>query len=213
MTVAVWSARTALRVSSSGSPGPAPTRVTRPSWPSGCAANSVSRSWSVGSRAALAQARSTNRSQNPRRAWKLVTRSLSGSRHAFAARPHAAMLSGSTLSTRARIDCPSIGAAPSVEIATMTGERLTIVPKVMSQYSVWSIMLTSAPAPCAAAIIRSASARSSGDPTTSAAPAKSSGVQASARCSTSAPAAASSSAFHSAPSDAPCTTTLRPPSR
>ena len=52
---------------------------------------------------------------------------------------------------RARIDWPSIGAPPPVEMATTTGERLTIVPNWKSHSSGRSMMLTGAPAARAAA--------------------------------------------------------------
>ena len=64
---------------------------------------------------------------------------------------------------RARIDWPSIGAAPSVEMATTIGERLTIVPNCTSLSSGRSMIFTIAPAARAASPNWRASSRSFGD--------------------------------------------------
>src|SRR5262245_38997008 len=235
MTSADRRARTAASVSSSGSPGPAPTSQTWPkSWPPACAsASRRSRSRASGARPPAPSASVANRSQKRRRTAFARLRLLNCRRHACAASTQRAKPAGSKLSMRERTACANTGAAPSVEMATMSGERLTIAPKLKVQKAGRSITLTGTPARRAALARRCASASSAAAPTTSSAPAKFapshalafnttgppggsaaresiSGHGAGAHTSTMAPAADSNSAFQAAAALPPAMTTRLP---
>ena len=76
---------------------------------------------------------------------------------------------------RRRIAWPRMGAAPSVEMPTTTGERLTMAPNWKSQKAGLSMTLTGTPAARAAACRRPASASSAASITAMAAPSSASG--------------------------------------
>ncbi|MNE16693.1 hypothetical protein D3C80_1096460 [compost metagenome] len=153
MTSAACKARTAFSVRSSASPGPAPTSVTNPALePSrlACVPISVSNRSSLPSSSRSVKARSTNFSQKDRRAEPGTSRRLTRSRITWASAPQSLSESGSNVSMRRRMACARIGAAPSVEIDTTTGERLTMEPNWNWQNSGLSMILTGTPAARAA---------------------------------------------------------------
>ena len=84
---------------------------------------------------------------------------------------------GSAVSTRRRIAWPKIGAAPSVEMPTTTGERLTIVPNWNEEKAGRSTTLYGTPACRAAAAKVFASASSRAAQTAIAAPSRHAGDQ------------------------------------
>lgn len=99
------------------------------------------------------------------------------SRQSRAAAIQRAKPRGSIASIRARTVCPKTGAAPSVEMPTTSGERLTMAPNFTSQRCGRSTALTIAPVARAAATKATASTSSSMAPTQKAAPQRSSAVQ------------------------------------
>ncbi|MNZ66613.1 hypothetical protein D3C78_848420 [compost metagenome] len=153
MTSAACKARTAFRVSSSASPGPAPTSVTSPAREPtrpACVPISASSRSSLPSSSLSVNARSTNFSQKERRAGPGTSRRLTRSRIVWASAPQSLRASGSKVSMRRRMACARMGAAPSVEIDTTTGERLTMEPNWNWQNSGLSMTLTGMPAARAA---------------------------------------------------------------
>ena len=137
ITSADCSARTARSVSNSGSPGPAPTSVTEPcSAAVACAFASRSNASKVvpeGSPFGSCSAVRVKTCQNSRRPLNVSPDCFTASRQLRAAAPQRANPAGSMASIRVRIACAKTGAAPSVEIATTSGERLTIAPNEKSQ--------------------------------------------------------------------------------
>ena len=126
------------------------------------------------------------RSQKLRRSLNPWKRAVTPSRQSRAAATQRLNPRGSIASIRARTVWPKTGAAPSVEMPTTSGERLTIAPNFTSQRCGRSTALTMAPAPRAAATKATQSASSSRAPMQKAAPQRSSGLQARA-CSTTCP--------------------------
>ena len=134
ITSAERSARKALSVSSSGSPGPAPTSVT---WPAeACAASRrrlrASRVVAVAAPSARGPARPAPGRRTPPRSAAAPAAARSGRRARRATpwrrRPSARSPTGSSASMRERMAWPNTGAAPSVEMPTTSGERLTMAP-------------------------------------------------------------------------------------
>ena len=148
-TSASWSNRRALSVSSSGSPGPAPTKDTDPVSCSApmCRAKSVSKS----RLRVLSLVPPLRRVGEKNSFQKLRRAKPSGSARTFernelaslAKRPRSA---GSMASTSAFICRARTGAEPSVPIATTTGSRSTTAGVIKSHASVRSKTLTMAPA-------------------------------------------------------------------
>jgi hypothetical protein len=137
ITSADCSARTARSVSSSGSPGPAPTKVTEPCStvaPSCCVSTSrLSKSAGTGARSGWLIACAVKRCQNLRRPANVRPEPLTASRQRRAASAQRAKPRGISASSRPRIAWASTGAAPSVDTPMTSGERLTIAPKEKSQ--------------------------------------------------------------------------------
>ena len=137
MSSADCSARTARSVRSSGSPGPAPTRVTEPCSTASprllASATSAPTSAVDGSRCGSATARAVNNCQNLRRPANDSPDDFTAGRHCTAAATQREKPCGSSASILARIACANTGAAPSVEMPTTSGERLTIEPNEKSQ--------------------------------------------------------------------------------
>ena len=221
MMSADCSARRARSVSSSGSPGPAPTSVTAPaSRPcSFVLPKSASKSRCVGSCAGWLTAKAVNSCQNRRRAAGESADACTALRQRRAASAQREKPPGIIASSLARIACAKTGAAPAVEMPITNGERLTMAPNEKSQCAGRSITLTGTPAARAAPAKRAAFVSFSKPPTATAAPVKSSVRHArcrnvrevpgasnasaqsswqgrSAKTSTFAPAADKSSAFH-----------------
>ncbi len=181
MTSADCSARTARSVSSSASPGPAPTRVTEPfsiAAPRPCtSATKRSKSVCVGSLSGFCIACAVNSCQNLRRPENGSPVAFTAARQRAAAAAQSAKPFGSKASSLARIACAKTGAAPSVEMPITKGERLTMAPKAKSQKAGLSITLTGTPAARAAEAKTAAPSSSSKAPMATAATEKSSAVQ------------------------------------
>ena len=164
ITSASCSARMALKVSRSGSPGPAPTRVTRPSSggvPASSRSTRLAALWKSSARYALATGPSKKPSQNWRRAVPLAMAAAARRRKPAAQRASPPRRAGSIASSRALICRASTGAVPSVPIATMTGSRSTIAGVMKSHSSCRSTAFTGTPAARAIATAPAASASSS----------------------------------------------------
>ena len=178
ITSADCSARTARNVSNSGSPGPAPTKVTDPLSTAAprpfTSATKLSKSAWAGARSGSATAWAVKICQNLRRAANDSPASFSAPRQRAAAAAQSAKPFGSSASSLARIAWAKTGAAPSVEIPITSGERLTIAPNEKSQNAGLSITLTGTPAARAAAAKAAAPSSSSKAPIATAAPDKSS---------------------------------------
>ncbi len=137
MMSADCSARTARIVSSSASPGPAPTSVMLPAsaavaW-SSVLRSSASKSDGAGSRCGLLTAKAANACQNRRRPDGESPEDCTAWRQRRAASAQRAKPRGIIVSSLARIAWPKTGAAPSVEMPMTSGERLTMAPKEKSQ--------------------------------------------------------------------------------
>ena len=171
-------ARMALRVSSSASPGPAPTSVTQPRAGASASLSASARSTpptpSSGV-SVVANARSEKRSQKARRCWPGARRLLTASRKDCASVAQLFRLRGNSASILRRRACARIGAAPSVEIAMTTGERLTMEPNWNWQNSGLSITFAGTPAARAALENARASASSAQSAMASEAPPRSPG--------------------------------------
>src|SRR5262245_31199194 len=139
MTSADCSARTVRNVSSSGSPGPAPTSVTLPApaavaW-SLVALRIASKSDDAGSRSGLLTAKAANARQNRRRPDDESPEDCTALRQRRAASAQRAKPRGIIASSLARIAWPKTGAAPSGEMPMTNGDRVTEAAKAKSQYA------------------------------------------------------------------------------
>src|SRR5689334_9661262 len=167
MTSAALSARTAFTVRSSGSPGPAPTRSTRPCKCGVAAAVSIASPISAlaltssPSSMASAAAPSNTASQNFRRLAPDGTLSATAPRNSAASLASASSRGCSSCSSHARKRWASTGAAPEVAIATVTSPRSTIAGSAKVQSSGRSGTLTETPRARAMAETRASSASSS----------------------------------------------------
>ena len=182
ITSAPSSRRAARSVSSSGSPGPAPTSATLPR----AVPAARSRSSSSGSRSSPA-AGSSSRSSVPsntcgqkpshsRRRWsRLGSRAVSRSRTRPAASTSGPSRGGSKASMRARNWRTSTGAWPPLAMATSSGSRSTMAGKVTLHSAGRSTTFTSTPRPAARPAMRALSASSSVAATTSAVSSRSAG--------------------------------------
>ena len=150
------SARNALMVSKSGSPGPAPTSVTRPStWPEPCApakADGSEISFNALSASLLRPARtsapigpSTTRSQKRRRSGNSGMRPWICLRQRPMNAARSPIRAGSTASMRSRTRRATTGEAPPVPTATTTSPRSTMAGKMKVECVRSSITFTGRP--------------------------------------------------------------------
>ena len=154
-TSASWRCWRAFRVRRSGSPGPQPINATRPACclcpPSISSARMRSASASAPLRTAWRNGPCSNRSHRRRRARGSVSALARRWRSAWARAASTPRWAGSSASMRARISRASTGAAPSVPIATVTGERSTMAGVMKVDSSGASTTLTGMPSawpPC-----------------------------------------------------------------
>ena len=166
MTSAAFSARTAFSVKSSGSPGPAPTKSTRPCTACAFTAASIAsptrRRASLSSPASAASlaAPSNTPSQNLRRGRPAGSFSATASRKSPARRARASRRGCSSRSSKARRRWASTGEVPSVPIATVTSPRSTMAGMTKLHKAGLSGTLTGTPSARAIAATRASSASS-----------------------------------------------------